>query len=166
MGEDRPTDAKGILMPVTRREALGMVAVACLSPIAHSIGAKESPMVAMGNRAHILVRPDVKGALTECLGSVLGCGAPAMLNAPGQREPMLAFRFPDGGSVSFEFSDNAPDEQQARRGAWLELQTDDVEALTAKVVAAGLPQLHHPATPTFYFALPGGQVFGIVPRRG
>jgi hypothetical protein len=79
---------------------------------------------------------------------------------------MLAFRFPNGGSVSFEFSDDAPDERQARQGAWLELQSDDVDALKARVIAAGLSQLRHPATTTFYFAVPGGQVFGLVAPRG
>jgi hypothetical protein len=122
-------------------------------------------MLAMSSRAHILVRPSAKQTLTQCFTEVLGCAAPAALNAPGLTEPMLAFRFPDGGSVSFEFSDDAPDERQARRGAWLELQTDDVEPLRVKIVSAGLAQLRHPATTTFYFALPGGQVFGIVTRR-
>ena len=123
-------------------------------------------MLAMSNRAHIRVRPASKQALTQCFTDVLGCGAPAALPAPGLAEPMIAFRFPDGGSVSFEFTDDAPDEQPARQGAWLELQSDDVEALRAKVIAAGFPQLRHPATSTFYFAVPGGQVFGIVARRG
>jgi hypothetical protein len=131
-----------------------------------SSGAKESPMLAMSNRAHIRVRPASKDALTHCFTDVLGCGAPAVLPAPGLAEPMIAFRFPDGGSVSFEFSDDALDERQARQGTWLELQSDNVDALRAKVITAGLPQLRHPATNTFYFAVPGGQVFGLVAPRG
>lgn len=122
-------------------------------------------MIAMGNRAHILVRPRMKEALTRCFADILGCGAPTVLSAPGLPEPILAFQFPGGGSVSFEFAEDAPDEQQAIRGAWLELQSDDPETLKRRVVSAGLSELHHPATTTFYFALPGGQVFGIVPRR-
>jgi hypothetical protein len=119
----------------------------------------------MGNRAHILVRPHVRDALRHCFVDVLGCGAPTALNAPSLSEPILAFQFPGGGSVSFEFTEDAPDEQQARRGAWLELQADDPEALKQNVHTAGLSQLRHPATTTFYFAVPGGQVFGIAPRR-
>jgi hypothetical protein len=36
-------------------------------------------------------------------------------------EPVLAFTFPGGGSVSMEFTEDALDGKQARRGAWLEL---------------------------------------------
>ena len=119
-------------------------------------------MIAMGNRAHILVRPQVKEELTRCFANVLGCGAPAILKVPSLAEPILAFRFPNGGSVSFEFTEDAPDEQQARRGAWLEVRTDDPTALKKRVLEAGLMQVRHPATPTFYFVVPGGQVLGVV----
>ena len=120
--------------------------------------------IAMGDRAHIQVRPQVKERLTTFFAEALGCGAPTIIDAPGLAEPILAFRFPGGGSVSFEFSPEAPDEQQARRGAWLEVRTPDTERLIARVLDAGVERVRHPATPTFYFAAPGGQVFGIVPQ--
>lgn len=120
-------------------------------------------MLALGNRAHILVRPSVRDRLTWCLTDVFGCTAPVALNAPGLSEPILAFQFADGGSLSFEFSEEAPDEQQARRGAWLEVRVDDPRALILRVVEAGLERVRHPATDTFYVVIPGGQVIGIVP---
>ena len=118
--------------------------------------------IAMGDRAHIQVRPQVKAQLTRFFAEALGCGAPVVMDTPGLAEPILAFRFPGGGSVSFEFSPDAPDERQARRGAWLEVRTDDTELLIARVLNAGVERIRHPATPTFYFVAPGGQVFGIV----
>jgi hypothetical protein len=93
---------------------------------------------------------------------VLGCAAPVAMTVPALAEPILAFRLPGGGSISFEFSPDALDEQQMRRGAWLELRTDDVDALVKTVLDAGLERVRYVATPTFYFVAPGGQVFGIV----
>ncbi len=61
--------------------------------------------IPFGNRTHILARP----------------------------EPILAFRFPGGGSLSVESTDDALDEAHGRR-----------------------------ATDTFYVAIPGGQVLGVI----
>jgi hypothetical protein len=61
-----------------------------------------------------------------------------------------------------EFTEDALDDKQARRGAWLELRTDDALGLQQKVLAAGLPRVVHPYTPFFYIQAPGGQVFRIV----
>jgi hypothetical protein len=60
---------------------------------------------------------------------------------------------------------NALDDQQARRGAWLELATDDPVILQHTVLEAGLARVEYNATKRFYFAAPGGQVFGIVRRE-
>lgn len=122
-------------------------------------------MIALGNRAHILAHPSVKDRLQWCLTAVLGCGAPASLDVPGLPEPILAFRFPNGGSLSVEFTEGALDEQQARRGAWLEVRVDDPAALRQKVLEAGLAQVEYIATNTFYFVIPGGQVLGIISAR-
>jgi hypothetical protein len=119
-------------------------------------------MIALVNRAHILARPHVKEQLESCFTTVLGCGAPARLDVPGLPEPILAFRFAGGGSVSVEFTEDALDEQQARRGAWLEVSVDDPAALKTKVLEAGLPQVKYDPTGRFYFVVPGGQVVGIV----
>ena len=137
---------------------------------ATSVGAlkaipEDRPALAFGNRAHIFASPKVKEKLIWCFSDVLGCGPPISLNAPGLAEPMLAFRFPGGGSFSVEFTDDALDEQRVRRGAWLEIWSNDPAGLKRKILDAGLPQVTHPATNTFYFAAPGGQVLGVVPGR-
>jgi len=63
------------------------------------------------------VRPSHQEALTRCLTTVLGCGAPLRLDAPGLEEPVLAFELPDGGSVSVEFTEDTPDEPDGGRRA-------------------------------------------------
>src|SRR5215831_4186143 len=127
-------------MASTRRDAIGLLAAFIVWPLTQRDRAKESPMLAMSNRAHVLVRPSAKNALMACFAEVLDCGVPTVLNAPGLAEPILAFQFPGGGSISFEFTDEAPDVQQAGRGAWLELQSDNPDALRNRVVEAGLAQ--------------------------
>jgi hypothetical protein len=120
--------------------------------------------LAFSNRAHIFASPKVKEKLIWCFSDVLGCGLPVSLKPPGL-EPILAFRFPGGGSLSVEFTEDALDEQRVRRGAWLEIWSNDPSALQRKILDAGLPQVTHPATNTFYFVAPGGQVLGVVSGR-
>jgi hypothetical protein len=121
--------------------------------------------IALGNRSHLRVQPHVKDRLTTFFGDVLGCGAPLAMTVPGLPEPILAFRLPGGGSISFEFSPEALDEPQMRRGAWLELRTNDVDTLVKTVLDAGVERVRYVAASTFYFVAPGGQVFGIVANQ-
>lgn len=143
----------------TRRTFL---AAAAVLPLA----AEESkPSLAFSDRAHLIAHPSAKDKLIHCFSTVLGCGDPMTMRAPGLAEPLVAFRFPNGGSVSIEFRDDALDEDTLRRAAWLEIRAGDPAAVQNRVVDAGLAQIHHPATNTFYFVAPGGQVFGIVPAQ-
>ena len=121
-------------------------------------------MLALSNRAHLFVRPSHKEALTRSLTTMLGCADPLRLAAPGLAEPVLAFEFPDGGSLSVEFTEDAPDEHEARHQAWLEVRSDDPSALRERVLGAGLPEVRHFGH-NFYFALPGGQVVGVAAAR-
>ncbi len=151
-----------------RRSFLGSgVAVAvAATTVSVPAAAKEGvPGLAFSNRVHIFASPRIKERLIWCLSAVVGCGAPVSLNAPGLSEPILAFRFPEGGSLSVEFTEDALDEQHVRRGAWLEIWSADPAALKKKILDAGLIQVSYPATNTFYFVAPGGQVFGIVSAR-
>jgi hypothetical protein len=93
-------------------------------------------------------------ALTQFFTELLGCQAALV---PGTS--ILLVRFPNT-NLRVDFTDSAPDEQQALRGAWLELRADDPAALKQKIVAAGLPLVRYP-TGRFYFQSPGGQVWGL-----
>ena len=144
---------------ISRRACLGATLAVASASKARAVETEAT--TSLGNRAHFLARPQFRDALVACFSEVLGCGAPMVLPTHDPAGPVLAFRFPGGGSVSVQFTAEALDEPQARRGAWLELKCRDPAALEAAVLKAGLPQIHYPATTTFYFAAPGGQVFGI-----
>lgn len=123
-------------------------------------------MIALSSSIHLYARPDTKAQLLEFFTSVLGLesveSAKAYISSP---EPMYAVTFSNGASLSVEFTDDALSDQQAQRGAWLELRTDDMEGLQQKIQAFGLKRVVHPYTPFFYIQAPGGQVFRIVSSK-
>jgi hypothetical protein len=123
--------------------------------------AEPAASLSFSDRAHIFARPEFRAELTHCFAAVLGCTA-LSLRAPGMAEPILAFKFPGGGSLSVEFTPDALDEEHARFGAWLEIRSGDPDGLKRTILDAGMLQVHHPATNTFYFKAPGGQIFGVV----
>lgn len=125
-------------------------------------------MTALSNRVHMFARPNVKDQLMTFFTVVLGCElafSSDSANAPGQTAPILAFVFPGGGVLSVDFTEDALDEEHARRGLWIELQAEDAPALQRRVLAAGLPRVSYPGNDHFYFAAPGGQVMRIVAAR-
>jgi hypothetical protein len=120
-------------------------------------------MTALGNNAHLFARPHRRQELIWCFDTVLGCGPVASVPQSGMAEPMLLVRFPDGGYLSIEFIEQAPDADAPRLGAWLELRADNPEALLRAALEAGLTQVQHPGHPSSFMA-PGGQVFTIAPQ--
>jgi hypothetical protein len=116
---------------------------------------------ALSNRGHFSARPEYRDALIDCFTKVLGCAGPRRLPVPGSAEPILAFSFPGGGSISVEITADALDPMAMRKGAWLEIRAADPRPLREAVTAAGLERVAYPATGGFYFAAPGGQVFGV-----
>jgi len=111
-------------------------------------------MVTLSNRVHFFARPEARVALTQFFTDLLGCEA-----APVPGTSILLVRFPNT-NLTVDFTDSAPDELQALRGAWRELRADDPAELKQKVLSAGLPRVNYP-TGRFYFQSPGGQVWGI-----
>ncbi len=122
-------------------------------------------MIALSNSIHLYARPDTKEQLLEFFTSMLGLQAVESSDAVGSPEPIYAFAFSNGASLSVEFTEDALSDQLAQRGAWLELRTDDAVGLQQKVQAFGLPRVIHPYTPFFYIQAPGGQVFRIVSSK-
>jgi hypothetical protein len=122
-------------------------------------------MLALSNSVHLYARPDTKERFWEFFTSILGLKAVVSSNAVGSLEPIYAFPFPNGASLSVEFTEDALSDQQARWGAWLELRTDDAVGLQQKALAFGLERVVHPFTPFFYVQAPGGQVFRIVENK-
>lgn len=119
-------------------------------------------MLALSNSIHLYARPETKEKFLEFFTSILGLEAHKSSDATGSLEAIYAFKFSNGASLSVEFTQDALNDQQAQRGAWLELRTDDEQGLQQKVQAFGLKRVIHPYTPFFYVQAPGGQVFRIV----
>jgi len=118
-------------------------------------------MIAMNNRVHIFALPAMKERLIDFFTNILEC---EVSEVPGTS--ILAFQFPDGGSLSVEFTDDALDEKQTGRAAWLEIRTDDSITLINRVVSAGLARVEYLGSDRFYFQAPGGQVWGILEVDG
>ena len=120
-------------------------------------------MIELSSTIHMYVRPDTKEKFLAFFTSVLGLEARAVPPyVKGSPEPMYSFAFSNGMVLSVEFTEDALNDQQAQRGAWLELKTDDAAGLQQKAQAFGLKRVIHPYTPFFYIQAPGGQVFRIV----
>ncbi len=94
-------------------------------------------MMALGNNAHIFARSNRRQALAWCFEAALGCGPVATVEHPGMTEPMLVVRFAGGGALSIEFREDAPNDEQPRLGAWLELRAEDPAALQNQALGAG-----------------------------
>ena len=118
-------------------------------------------VIALSSNAHIFVRPYRRGELAQCFQTVLESPV-RTVEFPGIDQPMLVVSFPGGGHLSIEFTDDAPDDEQPRLGAWLELRADDPAAVLQAALDAGLTEVKHPGHP-YYFMIPGGQVFTIAP---
>lgn len=73
-------------------------------------------------------------------------------------------RFPAGGSLSIEFSEEAPDDDDPRLGAWLEIRSEEPAALLRTALQVGLNEVTHRGH-SHYFMAPGGQVFAIVAQQ-
>lgn len=118
-------------------------------------------MIALSNRLHMFARPEIRDKLIDFYTNILGCEVLVIPDATGQPMPIIAFVFSNGASLSVEFTADAPDEEQARHGAWFELKTDDAATLKKKVLELGLPKVEYSGNDFFYFQAPGGQVLRI-----
>jgi hypothetical protein len=128
-------------------------------------------MIELSNTIHGYARPETKERLSDFYVNVLGL---TPITTPsrywtGSQDEFFGFQFPDGKLFSGEFTENALEDagndDQARRGLWLMLKTDDPEGLQQKVLAFGLKRIIHPYTDFFYIQAPGGQVFRIVSNK-
>jgi hypothetical protein len=115
--------------------------------------------MALGSNVRIFARPHRREELARCFETLLGSSV-RTIEWPGIDQPMLIVSFPGGGHPSIKFTDDAPDDEQPRLGAWLELRADDLAAMFQSALDAGVTQVSHQGHP-YYFMIPGGQVFTI-----
>jgi catechol 2,3-dioxygenase-like lactoylglutathione lyase family enzyme len=72
-------------------------------------------------------------------------------------------RLQDEFYIAFRYAD-VPDESEflrSSRSIWLQIQSDDVEEMTRKVLAFGVRKLDMPGS-HLYFQAPGGQCFQLI----
>ena len=122
-------------------------------------------MIALSNSVHLYARPDTKERLLGFFTGVLGLEALEISPAVSSPVSIYVFRFSNNAALSVEFTEDALDDQQARRGAWLELRADDAAGIQQKALDFGLFRVVHPHTSFFYIQAPGGQVFRIVSSK-
>jgi hypothetical protein len=147
-----------VIWPCGRMQRLAAV---CSGWLQDRRGRASYVVIALGSNVHIFARPHRRGELARCFETVLGSPV-RTVDFPGIDQPMLVVSFPGGGHLSIEFNDDAPDDEQPRLGAWLELRADDPAAVLQAALDAGLIEVKHPGHP-YYFMIPGGQVFTIAP---
>jgi hypothetical protein len=94
-------------------------------------------VIALGSNVHVFARPHRREELARCFETVIGSPV-RTVEFPGIGQPMLIVSFPGGGHLSIEFTDDAPDDEQPRLGAWLELRADDPPAVLRAALDAGL----------------------------
>jgi hypothetical protein len=91
-------------------------------------------VIALGSNVHIFARPHRRAELTHCFETVLGSPV-RTVEFPGIDQPVLVVSLPGGGHLSIEFTDDAPDDEQPRLGAWLELRAGDPAAVLQAALA-------------------------------
>jgi uncharacterized protein YndB with AHSA1/START domain len=119
-------------------------------------------MTAISASYHLYARPDTKQQVLAFFTTVLGLDVVVRSVAGGSPNPIYVFTFANNAHLSVEFTEDALSDEQALRGAWLELRADNAAELQQKMQAFGLKRIVHPSTPYFYIQAPGGQVFRIV----
>ncbi|MFI5042269.1 MAG: VOC family protein [Acidimicrobiales bacterium] len=129
---------------------------------------REPPLIGLGARVHLFVRPEQRAAFTALFRDVLGCAVRE--RDFGFEHPILLVRFEDGSAFSVEFTPLAPstdgagasDDDHAFRGAWIEFRTRELDRLQGALRSAGIPELRHRGSTHAYFVAPGGQVFRLL----
>src|SRR5437762_10741099 len=105
-----------------------------------SAGKASYVVIALGSNVHIFVRPHRRRELAQCFETVLGSPVRSV-ELPGIDQPMLIVSFPGGGHLSIEFTGDAPDDDQPRLGAWLELRAGNPAAVLQAALEAGLTEV-------------------------
>ncbi|MBC5824213.1 MAG: hypothetical protein GIX02_05160 [Candidatus Eremiobacteraeota bacterium] len=138
------------------------------TPAMKSPALRPSPIVALGARVHVFLRPERREQFTRLFRDVLGCSVEEL--EFGLPHPILWVPLPDGSGFSIEFSELAPDpgpepadnDRQAFRGAWIEFRTPDLAGCLQRLDEAAVPSFRHPGSSHRYFSAPGGQVFRMI----
>jgi hypothetical protein len=115
----------------------------------------------LGNHLKLQVAEEYRDRVRSFYADVLGWSA-----IPAPAPDLFLFQIPDGEIVGVFFvpADQALTEAQHLAGTWLEIMTDDVDALLARLRTAGVKEIEYFDKTHFYFQSPGGPVFRLAPE--
>lgn len=113
-----------------------------------------------GQNQKWIVRPGHRDAMRALFLKVFD----AALSTP--MDGLDLFKLSDGLSVGVFYEDDALDEAQARKGAWLEFAVDDAAAGAALLEKLGVARVAYSDTTHAYFQAPGGPVFRVAGAAG
>jgi len=110
--------------------------------------------IALGRNSKWTVRPEYRERMRKMLTEGLG------LKYENPAPPIDQYSL-GNGMLGVVFEDAALGEQDAHKGAWLELLVEDPAATTKRIEAAGFAQLEYQDKTHTYFQSPGGPVFRL-----
>jgi hypothetical protein len=114
--------------------------------------AGRSPVIDLSGRVRLFASLEQRSHLLAFFAEVFE------MHPVDEDDPVLVWRFHNGAAISFEFVDDALGPALARRGAWLEVVTDDPSRVEQRLRTAGRPLFHLGQPTETHFELPGGQV--------
>lgn len=112
--------------------------------------------LSLGEHSKITVAPAERQRLQKFYRDVLGCKV--ITKAPAADLIQVAPNF----YIGVNYDEAALKESDVQKAIWLELRTDDPEALKEKIVGFGIKRIEFWDKEHFYFQAPGGQVFRLV----
>jgi len=114
--------------------------------------------VSLGNHSKIVSNRIDQTRIRAFYADVLGCEFT-------KKTPDADYvRFGEDFFLAILYQDRAPDAEAARASIWLELRTDEPDALTERILEFGVHRIDVPDADHLYFQAPGGQVFRVVAR--
>ncbi|MBI5533029.1 MAG: hypothetical protein HY898_09955 [Deltaproteobacteria bacterium] len=110
--------------------------------------------IALGRNSKWTVRPEHRDKIRRMFGEGLG------LQWASPAPPVDQYNL-GSGTIGVIYEDGALSEQEAQKGAWLELLVDDPERVGAALEAAGVKRIEYQDKTHPYFQVPGGPVFRL-----
>jgi len=120
-------------------------------------------MATIGNHMKFNVHKDLRERVRSFYLDVLECTS---MTSPAH--DLELFRFSDSFVLGVFFCEPGDllSEQDHLKAAWLEIKTNDVQALKQRLVDFGVKEVDYSDKSRFYFQAPGGQVFRLAPEDG
>jgi hypothetical protein len=153
-----PRPTRNLLAILALGSALAMAAGAAAQPQSNPQSPKGTAVstITFGEHSKLVVAPSERGAVRAFYRDVLD------VPQTKESEKVDIFKLGPNFYLSVVYDDDAPTPEAQRKSIWLELQTADVNAMKAKILAGGGDKIDFWDKQHFYFQAPGGQVFRLI----